>query len=79
MFMRPRLLLTVDLVTAPVLLVAYVLAIREYGAVGAAWVTSVSRLCKAGLAQLVAWRLALSGEATSAAAAENETARASSP
>jgi len=74
MFLRPRLLLTVDLVTAPLLLIAYIMAIREHGAIGAAWVTSLSRVIKAGIAQVASWRLVRSQAAMALAEDEQPVA-----
>jgi O-antigen/teichoic acid export membrane protein len=62
LFARPRFLFKMDLFALPLLLVLYYYVIPAYGAVGAAWVTSSSRLIKAGIAQGVAWKTARSAE-----------------
>ena len=71
MFKRPRFLLMLDLISAPLLALLFFLAIREHGAIGAAWVTTLSRFAKAGLAQLLAWRLASAEQDTPLPAIEN--------
>jgi O-antigen/teichoic acid export membrane protein len=58
LFVRPRFLFKMDLFALPLLLILYYYVIPQYGAVGAAWVTSGSRLIKAGIAQGVAWKSA---------------------
>jgi O-antigen/teichoic acid export membrane protein len=58
MFVRPRFLFVLDCLTAPVMAVLYLYAIQHHGAIGAAWVTSLSRFVKAAAAQLRAWPLA---------------------
>lgn len=68
MFMRPRFIFLLDLVTLPIVLLAYYLAIREAGAVGAAWVTGLTRLIKLSVIQYVAWRWARCGMQASPAA-----------
>ena len=61
MFVRPRFIFLLDLVTLPIVLLAYYLAIREAGAVGAAWVTGLTRFIKLSAIQYVAWRWARCG------------------
>ena len=58
MFIRPRFLFYMDLVALPVTLGLYFYFIPEHGAVGAAWVTAMTRLVKAGVVQVLAWRWA---------------------
>jgi O-antigen/teichoic acid export membrane protein len=55
MFARPRFLFLMDACTAPILLIVYCWVVPAHGAVGAALVTSASRVGKAGIAQAVAW------------------------
>jgi O-antigen/teichoic acid export membrane protein len=55
MFLRPSFILKYDLLTAPVLLIAYHYAIGSSGAVGAAWVSGGSRVVKAAVLQTCAW------------------------
>jgi hypothetical protein len=55
MFARPRFLFLMDACTAPILLIVYYWVVPAYGPVGAAFVTSASRVGKAGIAQAVAW------------------------
>lgn len=64
LFMRPRFLVTVDLVLLPVLLLAYVLVIPVYGVMGAAIVTTLGALAKTGVMQVAAWRLLLESAPT---------------
>ena len=61
MFVRPRFIFLLDLVTLPIVLLAYYLAIREAGAVGAAWVTGLTRFIKLSAIQYVAWKWARCG------------------
>jgi len=49
-----------DCIALPFMILLYRYAIREHGAVGAAWVTSVSFVLKALIAQIKAWQLARS-------------------
>ena len=51
MFMRPNYLFLYDLLTLPLLLLAYQFAITSHGAHGAAWVSGGSRLVKAAMLQ----------------------------
>jgi len=53
---RPRFLFSMELLASPLLILLYYYTIPAYGAVGAAWVTSASRLIKAEIAQGVAWK-----------------------
>lgn len=55
MFTKPGFILTYDLVTLPILLLAYYWAIGHSGAVGAAWVSGGSRIIKAAVLQGSAW------------------------
>ena len=55
MFARPRFIVTYDLLSAPLLLLAYHLAIDHGGAVGAAWVSGCARLIKAAVLLASAW------------------------
>lgn len=59
MFVRPRVFLMMDLVSLPFLVVAYIYAAGAYGALGVAWVSTMSRVAKASVAQGIALRLAL--------------------
>ena len=56
LFVRPRFLFSMELLASPLLILLYYYTIPAYGAVGAAWVTSASRLIKAAIAQGVAWK-----------------------
>lgn len=56
MFVRPKFIFALDLASAPLLVALYFFAIQEYGALGAAWVASLSRVIKLGLVQLMAWK-----------------------
>ncbi len=58
MFVRPRFLVTVDLILLPFLLLAFALAIPRHGAIGAAAVTTAFGILKTCLAQTAAFRLA---------------------
>jgi len=58
MFVRPRFILWLDLITLPVLLLFYMKYIPEYGAVGAAWVSGISRLLKSIIVQIAVLPLA---------------------
>lgn len=60
LFVRPRFFLVMDCLSLPILLPLYILAIEHHGALGAAWVTATSKVTKGLLAQIVAWRLAVS-------------------
>jgi O-antigen/teichoic acid export membrane protein len=55
MFSRPGFILAYDLLTLPLLLLAYYWAIPQFGAVGAAWVSAVGRIIKSVALQLCAW------------------------
>lgn len=55
MFAKPRFIVTYDLLSAPLLLLAYHLAIQHGGAVGAAWVSGCARLLKAAVLLVSAW------------------------
>lgn len=54
LFMRPRLILLFDVLTLPLLLLAYFWAIRDAGALGAAWVSAGTRVLKS----IVLWAFA---------------------
>lgn len=56
MFVRPKFIFYLDLASAPLLAVAYFFAIKAHGAIGAAWVTALSRLIKLGIVQFMAWK-----------------------
>lgn len=58
MFVRPKFLVAMECVAAPLVVLLYLYAIQQHGALGAAWVTSGSRVLKAALAQAVAWKWA---------------------
>ena len=60
LFVKPRFLVAMDCIALPFMILLYRYAIREHGAVGAAWVTSVSFVLKALIAQIKAWQLARS-------------------
>lgn len=60
MFVKPRFILWLDLITLPVLLLLYMKYIPEYGAVGAAWVSGISRLLKSIIVQIAVIPLAKS-------------------
>lgn len=55
MFTRPGFIFAFDIITLPILLLAYYWAIAHHGAVGAAWVSAGSRLIKAATIQALAW------------------------
>ena len=55
MFVRPARILQYDLLTLPVLLVAYHFAIESHGALGAAWVSGSARTLKSVVLQAAAW------------------------
>jgi O-antigen/teichoic acid export membrane protein len=57
LFLRPRLLVALDCISLPFLLVAYLWAIRNYGVMGAATVTTAAALLKTAFMQIAAWRL----------------------
>ena len=61
MFSRPGFILTYDLVSLPLLLLAYYWAIRHFGAVGAAWISAGSRIIKSTALQFCAWTWAQPG------------------
>lgn len=54
LFLSPRTYLVLDLASLPVLIPLYVIAARQSGAIGVAWVTAVASLVKAAIAQLTA-------------------------
>ncbi len=54
LFLSPRTYLLMDLASIPLLVPAYVVAARESGAIGVAWVTALSSVAKAAIAQLSA-------------------------
>lgn len=58
MFLRPRFLFLMDCITLLPLLGLYFLIIPRFGAVGAAWVTTVANVTRATIAQVAAWRCA---------------------
>lgn len=60
MFVRPKFLFTLDCLAAPIVIPLYYYAISGYGALGAAYVSSASRVIKATIAQAIAWKLASS-------------------
>jgi len=55
MFTRPRFIFMVDVLTLPLVLALYYYAIREHGALGAAWATTISRTAKALVEHVAAW------------------------
>ncbi len=54
LFLSPRTYLTIDLASLPVLIPLYVVAARQNGAIGVAWVTAVAVLVKAAIAHTAA-------------------------
>jgi len=58
MFVRPTFLFKLELIILPLTVIFYLVAIDRYGAIGAAWVTTISRLLKSIIIGVVAWRLA---------------------
>jgi O-antigen/teichoic acid export membrane protein len=54
LLLSPRTYLAIDLVSLPVLIPLYVVAARESGATGVAWVTAIAALVKGGIAQATA-------------------------
>ena len=54
LFLSPRTYLTIDLASLPVLIPLYVVAARQSGAIGVAWVTAVAVLVKAAIAHTTA-------------------------
>lgn len=58
MFTRPAFVVAYDLLSLPLLLWAYHLAITQSGAVGAAWVNAGSRILKTVLLHAMAWKWA---------------------
>ena len=64
LFLSPRTYLVMDLASLPILIPLYVIAARQSGAIGVAWVTAVAACVKAAIAQ-----------ATAAAAVRREQAR----
>ena len=62
MFLRPKFLFIMDCISLPLLLALYRYAIPQYGALGAAWVTSAANVVRAGVAQVVAWQCARQNE-----------------
>lgn len=61
MFSRPSFILAYDLVSLPLLLLAYGWAIPRFGAIGAAWVSAISRIIKSAVLQTCAWAWAQPG------------------
>lgn len=57
LFLKPRLLVALDCIFLPILLFAYGWAIRSYGVIGAASITSAAALIKTAIMQTVAWRM----------------------
>jgi hypothetical protein len=66
LFLSPRTYLTMDLVSVPILVPVYLIAARRFGAVGVAWVTAVSAVVKAGIAQTAAAAAVRRAEAAAA-------------
>jgi len=58
MFVRPKFLFTMDCISAPIVIILYFYAIQHHGAVGAAWVTSASRIIRGVIAHVAAWKWA---------------------
>ena len=58
MLHRPRIFLIVDILAAPVLVIAYYFLIPRHGVVAAAWITCIYRLSKGVVIQTIAFRLA---------------------
>lgn len=58
LMIRPRFFLIMDCIVLPLLLVLYIPAIQQYGAIGAAMVTAAVKVLKGVVAQLMAWWLA---------------------
>ncbi len=54
LFLSPRTYLLMDLASIPLLVPAYVIAAGQSGAIGVAWVTAVSAVTKAAIAQISA-------------------------
>ena len=65
LFLRPKFLLAFDCLLFPLLLLAYSWAIPQYGAMGAAIVTSTAALLKTAVMQGLAWKLLRQGPITS--------------
>lgn len=64
MFVRPRFIFVVDVVTLPLVLSLYYYAIQAHGAIGAAWATAISRFAKLAFFQIMAWKWARETGAT---------------
>lgn len=62
LMLRPRFFLMMDCIVLPLLLVLYIPAIQQYGAIGAAMVTAVFKVLKGVIAQIMAWWLASRNE-----------------
>jgi O-antigen/teichoic acid export membrane protein len=56
-FLRPRFIFYLDLISLPLLMFSYYWAITHSGALGAAWVSAGARTIKAALLQIAAWQL----------------------
>ncbi|MBN2242427.1 MAG: oligosaccharide flippase family protein [Acidobacteria bacterium] len=56
LFVRPQFIFIMELASFPFLLVLYYWGIHAHGAAGAAWVTTVTGLMRAGIVQAAAWR-----------------------
>lgn len=54
LFLSPRAYLVIDLASLPILIPLYVIAARQNGAIGVAWVTAVAAFVKAAIAQVIA-------------------------
>jgi O-antigen/teichoic acid export membrane protein len=54
LFLSPRTYLVMDLASLPLLIPLYVIAARRFGALGVAWVTTISTVVKAAIAQTAA-------------------------
>ena len=63
LFLSPRTYLTMDLVSVPLLVPAYVFAARRFGALGVAWVTATAAVIKAVIAQAAAFAAVRKAEA----------------
>jgi O-antigen/teichoic acid export membrane protein len=57
LFLRPRFLFLFDVISLPILLLIYAVAVPRYGAAGAAVISALFALAKTSVMQTVAWRI----------------------
>jgi O-antigen/teichoic acid export membrane protein len=66
MLTRPKFFFVMDSISLPILILLFFYAIPRYGAIGAAWITSIANITRASIAQVMAWQWSRDAKTTTA-------------